>query len=118
MKVLIVSQYFWPEYFRVNDLAIELSKKNIKVDILTGYPNYPGGDVYKEFNENKKKFSKLSDIDIFRVPIFPRKSGNKFWLTINYLSFVFAGLFYGSFLVRKKKYDLLRMVSLIKRKRR
>ena len=53
MKVLIVSQYFWPEYFRVNDLAIELSKKNIKVDILTGYPNYPGGVVYKEFNENK-----------------------------------------------------------------
>jgi len=105
MKVLIVSQYFWPEYFRVNDLAIELSKKNIKVDILTGYPNYPGGVVYKEFNENKKKFSKLGDINIFRVPIFPRKSGNKFWLTINYLSFVFAGLLYGTFLVRKKKYD-------------
>ena len=43
MRVLIVSQYFWPEYFRVNDLAIEL-QKNYEVDVLTGYPNYPEGN--------------------------------------------------------------------------
>jgi hypothetical protein len=105
MRVLIVSQYFWPEYFRVNDLANELIKRKIEVDVLTGYPNYPGGDIYQEFKEDKKKFSKLGNINIFRIPIFPRKSGNKIWLTLNYLSFVIMGVFYGTYLVRKKKYD-------------
>ena len=56
MNVLIVTQYFWPEYFRVNDLAIELKKKNINVDVLTGYPNYPKGNIYQEFLNDKNNF--------------------------------------------------------------
>jgi len=105
MRILIVTQYFWPEYFRVNDLAIDLSKKNFEVDILTGYPNYPKGEIFEDFKKNKKKFSKIGNINIYRVPIIPRKSGNKAWLILNYLSFVCMGIFYGSFLLRKKKYD-------------
>ena len=54
MKLLIVSQYFWPENFRVNDLAIDLANKGHEVTVLTGYPNYPEGKIYKEFKENKK----------------------------------------------------------------
>ena len=106
MRVLIVSQYFWPEYFRVNDLAIEL-QKNYEVDVLTGYPNYPDGNFYKEFLLNKKKFEKLENINIYRVPIIARKKGNKFQLFLNYLSFLFSGIFIGSFLLRKKKYDYI-----------
>ena len=102
MRVLIVSQYFWPEYFRVNDLANEL-QKNYEVDVLTGYPNYPGGNFYKEFLLNKKKFEKLENINIYRVPIISRKKGNKFQLFLNYLSFLISGIFIGSFLLRKKK---------------
>ena len=105
MRILIVTQYFWPEYFRVNDLAIDLSKKNFEVDILTGYPNYPKGEIFEDFKKNKKKFSKIGNINIYRVPVIPRKSGNKAWLILNYLSFVCMGIFYGSFLLRKKKYD-------------
>lgn len=105
MRILIVSQYFWPEYFRVNDLAIALSKKNIEVDVLTGYPNYPRGEFFKDFIKDKKKFSKIGNVNIYRVPLIPRKSGSKIWLVFNYLSFVLAGIFYGSFLLRKKKYD-------------
>jgi len=105
MRVLIVSQYFWPEYFRVNDLAIELVKKNIEVDVLTGQPNYPGGKIFEEFLLNKEKFNKFENINIFRVPIVPRKNGSKFQLFINYISFLFSGIFYGSYLLKKKKYD-------------
>ena len=43
MRVLIISQYFWPENFRVNELSEELNKLGHKVTILTGYPNYPSG---------------------------------------------------------------------------
>ena len=106
MRVLIVSQYFWPEYFRVNDLAIEL-QKNFEVDVLTGNPNYPDGRFYEEFLLNKNKFKKLENINIYRVPIIARKEGNKFQLFLNYLSFLLSGIFYGTFLLRKKKYDYI-----------
>ena len=57
-KVLIVSQYFWPEYFRVNDLAIGLSEENLEVDVLTGYPNYPTGVFFQDFLINKERYKK------------------------------------------------------------
>ena len=52
MRILIVSQYFWPENFRVNEIAEFLKKENIEVDILTGNPNYPEGKIFKDFKEN------------------------------------------------------------------
>ena len=107
MNVLIVSQYFWPEYFRVNDLAIELKKKNINVEVLTGYPNYPKGNIYKEFLDDKNKFNTLEGIPIYRVPVFPRKSGNNLFLILNYLSFFLSGIIFGSYKLRKKKYDYI-----------
>ena len=54
MRVLIISQYFWPENFRVNDLASFLNKhNNCKVTVLTGQPNYGEGKLYPEFKKNK-----------------------------------------------------------------
>ncbi len=106
MRILIVSQYFWPEYFRINDLALELSKTHA-VEVLTGEPNYPNGDIFPNFKANKKNFDYLEKIKIYRVPIFPRRSGSKLLLTINYLSFLLSSIFYGSFLLRKKKYDII-----------
>ena len=49
MKVLIVSQYFFPEKFLINSLAAGLSEKNFQVDVITGQPNYPGGVCYKGY---------------------------------------------------------------------
>ena len=106
MRILIVSQYFWPEYFRINDLALELSKTHT-VEVLTGEPNYPSGHIFSDFKKNKKNFDYLEQIKIYRVPIFPRRSGSKLLLTINYLSFLLSSIFYGSFLLRKKKYDII-----------
>lgn len=42
-KVLLVSQYFDPESFKGNDVAIELQKRGYQVDVLTSIPNYPKG---------------------------------------------------------------------------
>jgi UDP-N-acetyl-D-mannosaminuronic acid transferase (WecB/TagA/CpsF family) len=107
MKVLIVTQYFWPEYFRVNDLALDLSKKGYKVEVLTTYPNYPYGKVFDEFLKNRKNFENFNGIKVFRVPSVPRKEGTKINLVINYLSFLFSGIFIGFFKLRKRKYDLI-----------
>jgi colanic acid biosynthesis glycosyl transferase WcaI len=49
LKILIVSQYFWPENFRINDFIPELIGKGHQVSILTGKPNYPSGKFFSEF---------------------------------------------------------------------
>lgn len=107
MKILIVSQYFWPEYFRINDLAEELAKKNHQVDILTGYPNYPKGEIYNDFKKDRSLFDEFKGCKIYRVPIIPRKKGTNYNIAINYISFLLSSIFYGLYLIRKKKYDFV-----------
>ena len=51
IKILIVSQYFWPENFRINDVADYFKGKDYEVTILTGKPNYPGGVLYEDFHK-------------------------------------------------------------------
>lgn len=102
MKILIVSQYFWPEYFRVNDLAKELSDQGHELEVLTGYPNYPHGSIYKDFNNNRSAFDFFDNIKIHRVPIFARGQNNSLFLVINYLSFFLSGIIFGSYKLRKK----------------
>lgn len=105
MKILLVSQYFWPEYFRVNDLVDELKSHGIEVEILTSYPNYPGGKVFREFKENPRKFDSYKDCKIYRVPQISRGKGSLSKLTLNYLSFLFSSLIFSFFKLRNKKYD-------------
>ena len=106
MRILIVTQYFWPEYFRINDLVEEFKKKDLEVDILTSYPNYPEGKIFKEFQKNPDKYSYFKNCKIFRVPQIPRGSGNLLNLVLNYISFVISSLFYSFFFLRKKKIRL------------
>ena len=73
MRVLIISQYFWPEQFRINDIASDLTKRGYEVDVLTGKPNYPQGKLYEDFKLNHKKYKKYGDANIYRVPIWLRK---------------------------------------------
>ena len=73
MRILIVTQYFWPENFRINELCQEFTHLKHDVTVLTGYPNYPKGEIYKDFLKDKKKFNKYKKAKIIRVPIFPRK---------------------------------------------
>jgi len=104
MKVLIVSQYFWPETFRINDLANELHNKGFEIEVLTGIPNYPSGNYYKGYSFFSHTRDIYNGIKIHRVPIVSRGKGKGFRLSLNYLSFVFyASLFV---LFSRKKYDI------------
>ena len=107
MKILIISQYFWPEHFRINEIAEHLIQKGFKVDVLTGYPNYPEGKLYEIYKKNPNFYSKLNDINIFRVPIFLRSDSSKVNLFFNYFSFVLSAIIFGTFKLRNKKYDLI-----------
>ena len=107
MKILIISQYFWPENFRVNEIVEYLSKKGHEVTILTGPPNYPDGQMFTEFKNNKKKFYKYFDSEVIRIPIYLRRNSSKFNLFINYISFIASAFTFGVFFLRKKNFDVI-----------
>ena len=91
MKILIVSQYFWPENFKINDIAIGLKEKGHEVAIITGKPNYPSGKFSKGYSFLNKREETWNSIKIYRSALIPRGKGNSLNLFINYLSFVLFG---------------------------
>lgn len=91
MNILIVSQYFWPEEFRVNDLAFSLSRRGHKVTVLTGIPNYPQGIYFSEYGLLGPYHQEYKDVSIVRVPLLPRGAGKKLNLILNYASFAVMG---------------------------
>lgn len=103
MNILIVSQYFWPENFRINDLAVELLKRKHEITVLTGKPNYPQGKFFKGYSFFSKKIENFQGIKILRVPIVPRGRGNSTMLILNYISFAVMGTLYSCFV--SKNYD-------------
>jgi glycosyltransferase involved in cell wall biosynthesis len=112
-NILIISQYFWPETFRINDLAIELQKKGYQVEVLTGTPNYPTGKIYSGYNFCFNRIQYFNGIKIYRVPIIPRGSGNSVRLILNYLSYVFFSSLFVIFCRRKFDYTFTFAVSPI-----
>ncbi len=88
--ILIISQYFYPESFRINDIATEWIKRGHKVTVLTGIPNYPQGEFYEGYSKTEKRNETWNGIEIIRLPIEPRKTGS-LNLIKNYLSFVIEG---------------------------
>jgi glycosyltransferase involved in cell wall biosynthesis len=106
MKVLIVSQYFWPESFRINELAQSLQHRGIDVEILTGKPNYPEGVIYPGYSALGFQQDSWSGLKIHRIPMLARGKG-AIRLALNYLSFIVSGLLFSPWLLRKKRYDIV-----------
>jgi glycosyltransferase involved in cell wall biosynthesis len=107
LRILVITQYFWPETFRVNEIVQYLRSKNLVVDILTGTPNYPDGKLFTEYKFNKEKFNSYYGASIFRVPVFLRRDGRQIFLFLNYISFIISSIIFGFFLLRNKKYDII-----------
>lgn len=102
----MVSQYFWPENFRVNDLVAELVQRGHEVTVLTGVPNYPDGDVYPAYRADPSSFSSYAGATIVRVPMVAR--GRKSTgLVLNYLSFALAGMLLGPWRLRGRSFDAI-----------
>lgn len=87
MKILIVSQYFYPENFRINQLCLDLKERGHQITVLTGKPNYPKGEYFKGYSFKGNEDETWKDIPIYRVPLRARKTGS-INLVENYLSFI------------------------------
>ena len=106
MRILVVTQYYWPENFRINDLTKELVQKGHQVTVLTGVPNYPSGKIDIEFSKNPRKFSMHAGVKIVRIPVFTRGQGSV-RLVLNYLSYAFSASLLGLYKLRKHPFDLI-----------
>lgn len=86
-RVLIVTQYFWPEAFRVNDLAEALISRGDSVTVLTGIPNYPKGRAFNGYKGYKSYREHIGGVDVIRSPLILRGRGGRIRLALNYFSF-------------------------------
>ena len=107
MNILIFSKHFWPESFRINELAQDLRNEGNHVSVLTGKPNYPGGNIFPGYKASGSQTDSFDGITIRRVPMLPRGKRGFLGLLLNYVSFNLSAMFYAPFLLRKEKIDVI-----------
>ena len=95
-RLLVISQYFYPEQFRINDLCKEWVKRGYEVTVVTGIPNYPTGKFFKGYSWLKKRKEEYEGIHIIRLPLIPR-GHSSLMLALNYVSFVISGWLWSHF---------------------
>ncbi|HIJ94479.1 MAG TPA: glycosyltransferase family 4 protein [Desulfuromonadales bacterium] len=110
MRVLIVSQYFWPENFRINDLASGLAERGHEVTVLTGMPNYPEGKIFAGYGFWIRQ-EEYKGVKVIRVPLISRGNGRSLRLIANYMSFALSACLFGPILCRAKS-DLIFVCQL------
>jgi glycosyltransferase involved in cell wall biosynthesis len=105
-RILIVTQYFWPENFRINDVALGLKEKGHEVTVLTGQPNYPEGRFFPGYGFWSPKEETYDGIRVVRVPLIPRGSGGTLGLLMNFCSFALSASVFGAWRCRAS-YDVI-----------
>lgn len=106
MNILVVTHYFWPENFRINDLVGEFCGLGHEVVVLTGIPNYPSGNIFPEFKKTPHAFHTYKDARVVRVPIISRGNG-RLTLILNYVSFAISATVLGLWRLRGEKFDAI-----------
>jgi len=107
LRILIVTHYFWPENFRINDLAIALKQRGHEVTVLTGMPNYPSGQCYEGYSWWNKRRETMQGVAVVRVPLFVRRQSKSWQLAMNFLSFVISACALAPWLLRKRQFDVI-----------
>ncbi len=102
-KILVISQYFYPEQFRINDICENWVKRGYDVTVLTGIPNYPEGKFYKGYSWTKNRKETYKGIKIIRIPLIAR-GHSKMGMVLNYFSFPVSGFFWKLFTKIKADY--------------
>lgn len=102
-RILVVTQYFYPEQFRVNDMTAEWVKRGYDVTVLTGIPNYPMGKFFEGYSWFKRRTENYEGVKIIRIPLIARGT-SAIGMALNYLSFVVSGFFWARFTKLKVDY--------------
>lgn len=105
MRVLLVTQYFYPENFKSNDVAFELARRGYDVTVLTGLPNYPGGKVFDGYGIFRKRKETINGVKVLRTLVVPRGKGGGVRLALNYMSWAFIASVWAFFMSLFNRYD-------------
>ncbi|MFM2275746.1 MAG: hypothetical protein RL211_1618 [Pseudomonadota bacterium] len=106
MHLLVITQYFWPENFRINDLVADFVRRGHQVTVLTGVPNYPEGQVFEDYRRNPSGFDGYAGARVVRVPMLSRGHG-AVRLVLNYFSFALSAALCGAWRLRKGEFDAI-----------
>lgn len=113
MRILLVSQYFWPENFIINDVVRNLVEQGHEVVVATGKPNYPGGDVYAGYSAKGIQRERYLDlVEVVRIPLHMRGKGGALNLILNYGSFVLFGLWHFPRLLCGLRFDAILVFAI------
>lgn len=106
-RILLVTQYFYPENFKSNDIAFELAKRGYEVDALVSIPNYPEGKFYPGYGCFKKRCEIINGVNVYRAFQIPRGKGG-LRLMLTYVSYLVTSIFWVFFFFAwKKRYDAI-----------
>lgn len=105
MRILVLSQWFTPEPNFILSMVLGLKDRGHEVEVLTGFPNYPGGKVYEGYKIRLWQREVMSGLPVIRVPLYPSHSSSKVGRVLNYLSYAVSAIVIGSFLIGK--YDVI-----------
>ncbi len=104
-KILIVTEYFYPEEFKINEIVLEWKKKGCDIDILTQNPTYPHGKVFENFKNKWYTKEKYNDMTVYRVKAITGYKTNVFKKVLKYFTFMILGSLIS--LKIGKKYDYI-----------
>jgi len=102
VRILMLTQWFDPEpTFKGLEFARKLAARRHEVEVLTGFPNYPGGKLYPGYRVRPWQRESIDGISIVRVPLYPSHDRSALRRAWNYLSFALAATLLGPFLLRR-----------------
>jgi hypothetical protein len=99
------TSYFYPENFKGNDIAFELSRRGYEITVITSIPNYPQGRFYEGYTFIKRQKEIINNVKIIRLPVIPRGSGKKIELTLNYFSYLITSVCFTCFFSFIRNFD-------------
>lgn len=101
-RLLLLTQWFDPEpTFKGILFAKELNKLGFDVEVVTGFPNYPGGKVYKGYKIKIYQKEIIDGIKVIRLPLFPSHNKSKLGRVFNYVSFFISTSLYIIFFAKR-----------------
>lgn len=106
MRILVWTQYFWPEIFHINEVATALVEAGHEVTVLTGKPNYPKGTLFPGYAAAGIMEERMGKVTVLRIPLVPRGRG-ALRLVLNYLSFILSGYALAGRLLKGRPFDVI-----------
>jgi glycosyltransferase involved in cell wall biosynthesis len=99
--------YFYPESFKGNDIAFDLSKRGYEITVITSIPNYPQGRYYEGYTLTKRRNEIINNVKVIRLPVIPRGSGKKIELMLNYFSYLVTSVCFTWFFSLIRHFDIV-----------